>query len=76
MEKPLVTENPVALGKCSLPVPISNAQGGSKQSNLREKPAFLTKRKTHGFTDDHEMKRQAVEKNVQVCLTVYMFFCM
>ncbi|RHN63496.1 hypothetical protein MtrunA17_Chr4g0058871 [Medicago truncatula] len=58
MKKPLVTEKPVALDNCSSPVPISNAQDGSEQTSL-------TKRKTRGFTDHHEMKRQAVEKNVQ-----------
>ncbi|WJX88686.1 hypothetical protein P8452_70746 [Trifolium repens] len=56
-EKLLVTENPVALDNSSSNVPISNAQGGSEET-------YLTKRKTHGFIDHREMKRQAAEKNV------------
>ncbi|KAI5417027.1 protein MICRORCHIDIA 6 isoform X2 [Lathyrus oleraceus] len=54
-EKLLVTENPVALDNCSSHVPLSNTQGGSEQT-------YLTKRKTLGFIDQHEVKRQAVEK--------------
>lgn len=42
MKKPLVTEKPVALDNCSSPVPISNAQDGSEQSNLREKLIIFT----------------------------------
>jgi hypothetical protein len=42
MKKPLVTEKPIALDNCSSPVPISNAQDGSEQSNLREKLIIFT----------------------------------
>ncbi|XP_027192261.1 protein MICRORCHIDIA 6-like isoform X2 [Cicer arietinum] len=56
MEKPVVTENLVALDNCSSPVQISNALGKFEQT-------FRIKRKTHGI-DHHEMKRQAVEKNL------------
>lgn len=62
MKKPLVTEKPIALDNCSSPVPISNAQDGSEQTSL-------TKRKTRGITDHHEMKRQAVEKNIQTTVS-------
>ncbi|CAK8563023.1 unnamed protein product [Lathyrus sativus] len=54
-EKPLVTENPVALDNYSSPVPISNSQGGSEQT-------YLTRTKTREFIDQYEVKRQAVEK--------------
>ncbi|XP_045789510.1 protein MICRORCHIDIA 6-like [Trifolium pratense] len=57
MKKSLVKENPVALDNCSSPVPVSNTQGGSEQT-------CLTKRKTRGFIDHREMKRQAAETNV------------
>jgi len=42
MKKPLVTEKLVALDDCSSPVPISNAQDGSEQGNLREKLVVFT----------------------------------
>jgi hypothetical protein len=42
-EKLLVTENPVvALDNSSSHVPISNAQGGSEESNLHEKLVIFT----------------------------------